>query len=108
MIAAIDTEGDRYITLAQTNNNSEFMKMYFYYLANQLNNDRPGWRTNTIVLLDNAAPHISKETRFYIQKLGIPVMLTAPYSYSASPIETFFANFKRGNLNPTNQPSGKK
>jgi len=35
-------------------------------------------------------------------------MYTAPYSYSGSPIELFFAALKSTNLNPTMQATGKR
>jgi len=41
-------------------------------------------------------------------KLGMQVILSAPYSYDASPAELLFAYFKQTNLNPNYLPTGKK
>ena len=40
--------------------------------------------------------------------LDIPVMLTGPYGYDASPCETLFAHLKLGDLNPDDVQSGKR
>jgi hypothetical protein len=40
--------------------------------------------------------------------LGLTVILTAPYSYDASPIELFFAYFKQEEINPTGLSTGKR
>ena len=54
VIAAIDTEGDMYLSLTQVNTDTPIMKMYLSYLAEALDNDRPDWRENTVILLDGA------------------------------------------------------
>jgi len=40
--------------------------------------------------------------------MQIPIMYTAPYSYSASPIEMLFSMVKLGELNEDNESTGKK
>ena len=43
-----------------------------------------------------------------MNKLGIKVMLSAPYSYAGAPCELFFAYFKQGYLNKRGESTGKK
>jgi len=38
----------------------------------------------------------------------LPVMFTASHSYTASPVELFFAHFKRADINPAQLPLGKR
>jgi hypothetical protein len=49
MITAIDTEGDVYWSLLLTNNNDRTLAMFIKYFAEKLDDDRPGWRTNSIM-----------------------------------------------------------
>ena len=35
-------------------------------------------------------------------------MFSGPYGYDAAPIETLFSHIKLGDLNPENQPTGKR
>ena len=40
--------------------------------------------------------------------MQLRVIWSAPYSYSTAPIELLFAGLKFGELNPRNDPTGKK
>ena len=40
--------------------------------------------------------------------LGLKVVLSAPYSYATAPVELWFARLKQGDINPDNQPTGKR
>ena len=66
------------------------------------------WRDNTVLLLDNATYHRSKEVKEHIVKLGVTVALSGQYSYDAAPVERFFAHFKKEQLNPEHIKTGKK
>ena len=70
--------------------------------------ETPDWMSDSVLLLDNAKYHVSEETRAGIKKLQIPVMYSGPYSYSSAPIELMFAGLKMGQLQPLDQPTGKK
>ena len=43
-----------------------------------------------------------------LSKLGLNIMYSGPYSYSAAPVELAFAALKFGDLNPDRLPTGKK
>ena len=108
VIAAIDTEGDMYMSLTQVNTNTEIMKMYLTYLAEQLDRDRPDWRSDTVILLDGAQYHINEEMFRHFTKLQMQVIFTGPRSYDACPCEMLFAHLKSVNMNPQGLPTGKK
>ena len=55
MLTAVDTLGNAYIALAQSNSNEQLMSLFWKSLARKLDKERPGWRENTIWTLDGAA-----------------------------------------------------
>ena len=59
-------------------------------------------------LWDNASYHSSEETRAVLRSLGLKLIFSGPYSYSAAPIELLFGGLKRGELNPDGQTTGKR
>ena len=108
LIAAVDTEGDVYLSMTQVNTDVNVMKLYLSKLAMQLDFDRPGWRSDTVFLLDGASYHISPDVQWHLSRLKIPVIYTGPYSYQSCPAELLFAQIKSINLNPQGLPCGKK
>ena len=57
MIAGLDCKGQIYLSLVQSNNNNQVMELFFRALAKKLDDERPRWRSDTVVLLDNAPYH---------------------------------------------------
>ena len=108
LIVAVDTEGEVYISLTQVNTDSHVKQLFLSHLSSQLDRDRPDWRHNTVVLMDGATYNTAPETQSHMQRLGMPFIFTAPYSYDASPCELFFAHFKSSLLIPPELPTGKK
>lgn len=84
------------------------MKLYLSKLAMQLDFDRPGWRNDTVFLMDGASYHIGEEVQEHLSTLKIPIIYTGPYSYSAAPCELFFSQLKNTELNPEALTTGKK
>jgi hypothetical protein len=60
MILGMDSVGNVYVTLAQANSNSEMMELYFRALTAQLDQERPGWRRDTVIIVDGAKYHQSQ------------------------------------------------
>ena len=108
MIVAIDTLGNIYVSLTQSNSNSQIMECFFRQLVLKLNKDRIDWRDNSIVLMDNASYHKTSNSLQLYESLRMPTMFTAPHSYDVAPAELFFAHFKSVDLNPDRLPMGKK
>ena len=100
MIAALDTEGCVWFTLSHSNTDSNMMTLFLLHLTKLLDTETPYWKDSTIILLDNASYHRSQETKVVLQKLGLKVIYSGPYSFSASPIELLFGSLKVGEINP--------
>ena len=79
MIAALDTLGNVYFALSQSNSNNELFGIFMKQLVLKLNKERPKWRKNTICLLDGAGYHRSAETQELFRYLEIPVAMLGPY-----------------------------
>ena len=108
MIAALDTNGQVFYSLIQANNNSEVMEVFFIHLVQVLDQQRPGWRKNHVIMMDNAPYHKSNDTLRLLENLRIPIIFTGPHSYDASPVELLFAAFKSEDINTRHVPTGKK
>ena len=108
MITGLDTKGNIYVSLLQSNSNSKVLELFFQNLVKKLSDERRYWRKDTVVLLDNAAYHKSGAAMKMFEKLQIPLIFTGPHSYDAAPIELLFAAFKSEDINPRCVATGKK
>ena len=100
MIVAMDTFGEVYWFLMQTNTNDRTFAMFLKHLVAKLDNDRPGWRLDTIFQIDGARYHKSSSTISLLILLQVSHIISAPYSYDCSCVENWIARFKDGDLNP--------
>ena len=107
MLTAIDTEGRSYFALSQGNTNIATFRIFFRDLVRCLDRDIPNWRLTSVIQLDGAPYHTADKTVRLYKELNAPVIISSPYSYDASPIELYFANFKKGNLNISHVPTSK-
>ncbi len=107
MIVGLDSTGAVYLSLLQSNNNSQTMELFFKNLVKKLDKEDDKWRKKTVILLDNAPYHASKA--FYDMSAGLklPIIFSGPHSYDAAPCELWFAAFKRKDINPRRVPTGK-
>ena len=71
MIAAIDTDGNVYLSITPFNTDSDVMLMFLSRLAVVLTAECANWRDNTILLLDGAPYHKSESVRSHLIKLGV-------------------------------------
>jgi len=99
MIVALDNFGDLYLCLSQANTNQYTFSEYIRHLVKCLDRDRPKWRSNTVIQVDGAKWHTTEMLERLYQKLKVPIMVSAPYSFDAAVAELFFSQFKRGELN---------
>jgi hypothetical protein len=81
--------------------------LFLTELVSLLDIERPDWRSDTIVLMDNAPYNKGCDIMPHIERLEIPTIFSGSYSYDACPIELFFAYFKKGLLMKQGVPSGK-
>ena len=57
MVLGLASDGGAYVSLSQTNSNSQLMELFFHSLVRNLDAERPNWRKNMVLLLDNAPYH---------------------------------------------------
>ena len=108
LILGVDTNGSVYYSFTQVNTDSDVFKLFLSHLVQRLDTEDQNWRSDTVVLFDNASYHTSSETNDALAKLNIPTMFSAPYSFETAPCELFFAHMKMRDLNPDMLPTGKK
>ena len=89
------------------NTNSKVKILFLRELAKNLDKATPNWRSTHVILMDNAPYNTSGETLREIERLKMPTIFTAPYSYAASPVELFFAHMKNDILMGPGASSGK-
>ena len=108
LIAALDTEGRVWFSLSHANTDQRVMMVFLQHLAGKLDEEEPGWRADTYLLLDGARYHTGDEIRGFLHKLQIQVIWSAPYSYAGAAVEALFSGIKLGQLNPDKLPTGKR
>ena len=84
------------------------MKIFYLQLVKRLDAEDKDWRRHYWILLDNAPYHKSTAMLTMFEELDIPLLFTGPHSYSAVPIELWFAAFKAADINPRHLPMSKK
>jgi transposase len=94
-LTAIDTDGTLIFSLTQVNTDQYVKMLFLTELANHLDIERPEWRTDTIILMDNASYNKGDDITLHIERLEIPTIFSGPYAFDSCPIELFFAYFKK-------------
>ena len=69
MIIGCDTLGNIYASLTQVNTDRKIMVIYLRELVKKLDKDRPQWRLDTIITMDNAPYHVATETMAILKTL---------------------------------------
>ena len=108
VIAALDTNGKVWFTLSHSNTDSNIMALFFTHLVQALDHDQADWRDNTVILLDNATYHWDQDTKEVLYRLGLQIIYSGAYSFSAAPVETLFSHLKSCELNVDQVPTGKR
>ena len=107
MIMGLDSAGAVYLSLLQSNNNSNTMELFFKSLARKLDQENANWRKKTVILLDNAPYHASRAFYDMAAGLKLPILFSGPHSYDGAAAELWFAAFKRAGINPERVATGK-
>jgi len=108
VLVAMDQFGEVYMALSQANTDHETFLLFVSKLSAKLSQEDKNWKQQTVLLLDGAKYHVDEEVVDYFRKSSLQVVVSAPYSYEAAPIELFFNLLKRTNLNSGRLPTGKK
>ena len=107
LFTCIDTDGEVILSMTQVNTDKKIKMLYLSKLGIVLDRMNPGWRETSFIIMDGAKYNTNEETRQWISALKMPVMFLAPYMYSGSAVEYFFAYLKNSNLNPDRLATGK-
>ena len=75
MLTAVDSLGNLYLALAQSNSNESMMSLFWKSLVLKLDKERPGWRANTLWTLDGASYHGSEGALNILKQLKVPVLM---------------------------------
>ena len=92
MIVAISSDGKVWLALTQCNTDENVMQLFLSRLSPCLRKSYGNqWKEQIVFLIDGAAYHRSVDTRACLKHLGMNVVISAPYSYSAAAVELWFA-----------------
>ena len=83
------------------------MSLFWRSLSKKLDQERPGWRQNTLWAMDGAAYHQGEESLTVLEQLDVKILMQGPHSYDVAPCELYFARWKTKNINPRMLPSSK-
>ena len=108
MLLAIDTYGQTYLALSQSNTNEDMIELFLRDLVSKLSEEDRRWRQNTLIFWDGAPYHQSAETIRLVAELQVPLMISGPHSYDAAPCELFYAKYKSCDTNPRKIKCGKR
>ena len=100
MIAAITSKGRVFSSINQGKNTTTTFAHFLVRLCRELEQRDRDWRSKSVILLDNASIHRSREAFRYYEAIQIPVMFLAPYSFEMAAVERLFAFIKNRDLNP--------
>ena len=65
--------------------------MFLKFLVAKLDEDRPGWRLDTIIQIDGARYHKSDKTIALLAELQVSYIISGPYGYDCSCIENWIS-----------------
>ena len=105
-VAALDTNGKVYLSLAQRNSDTDSFCLFMTRLAKVLDGEDKNWRDNSVIQLDGARYHTNSETKEVLMRLGLPIIFAGPYGYDAAAAESLFAAMKSTELNPLDLSTG--
>jgi len=108
MVAAMDTLGNSYLSMTQSNIDTEVFLSFMIKFVALLDEEGPNWRSKTIFLIDGASYHKNTEALRHLIKMGLKILVSAPYSFDGAPVEKLFALLKKGLLDSTAMRTGRK
>lgn len=108
VFAGIDTAGEAFVSLSTVTTRSEEVCLFLKWLMFRLQVADKDWKKKTVLLLDGASYHRSKETRTYLANHGVKVVVGGPYGFEAAPIEHLFGALKCVDLNPAGVRTNKR
>ena len=103
VIACLNSFGELYMSLTQSNTNENVMEVYLHQLCNKLNKEKPGWRKDFVIFMDGAVSDI--KVFFSINKYFFPIDLPPEQTHSTSYGDAVASNFTGGSARLQRQPN---
>ena len=94
VIACLNSFGELYLSLTQSNTNENVMEVYLHKLCNKLDREKPGWRNTFVIFLDGAVSDI--KLIFSINNYFIPIVLPPEFHHSQSDGDAAASDFAGG------------
>jgi len=104
LVAAVDNIGNKYASFFIGNSNSKTTCRVVEKLVAILDEEDPNWREHSLLMLDGARYHKTAQVKHLLKQYHVPTLYVSPYSPHLCPIELFFSQLKRGDLNPEEEP----
>jgi hypothetical protein len=99
IIAGISNRNRLFFSINKGTNNSTTFLNFLLQLSLHLDNTQPAWRDCTIIMIDNAPYHRSRDLAKQIKELSLPMFFLGPYQFNLAPVEKFFNVLKSQDLN---------
>ena len=94
LIVPLGSDGKIYASLLQANSDTDTMRLFLTELIRTLDLEDRKWRSNTVLVWDNAGYHESEEVLTLLEQQRAPLLYLGPYSYHMAPCEMVFAALK--------------
>ncbi len=103
VIACLNSFGELYLSLTQSNTNENVMEVYLHKLCNKLDKEKPGWRKDFVIFLDGAVS--DKIVIFSINNYFFPLVLPSELLHSKSYGDAAASDFTGGSTRLQCQPN---
>ena len=91
----VGSDGSLIWNFATGANGAATFSLFLANLKDKLDEGRPGWRKNHLILLDGAGSHTAKPTQAVVANLRIPVFYSAAAFYNSLCCDRIFGILKR-------------
>lgn len=87
--------GHHYYSIIKGSNNQWTFLRFLKDLFQKLSLRYRFWKSNSVILLDNARIHDTQPILKFMEKSKVNILFSAPASFNAIPIELLFSSLKR-------------
>ena len=94
VVAAVDSDGNKYASITQSNSTRYTTQVYLFQLITLLEKEDNDFRDKTILVFDGATHHLTADVRALLQLMNVQYCVTSPFSPQLCPVETYNAFMK--------------
>ena len=102
LIIGVASTGELFYTVNHGRTNQTTFIYFLCKLVQVLDSQDLKWRSNTVILIDNAPYHRSRQIVSRYIDLKLPLMFLGPYHFKLAPAELMYSWIKNRDLNPLN------